>query len=144
MALMQLLAPPRWLYLPLPMVAYPFDMPSSSSSASGQPEATSTSKGKGKVTVTLPSALAQRSSTPLLTAWKTVKQCFSAKEKGKGKAKEPEPLTAMDKQIAHLLQWLHKARVLEDIGADVLKNPVMQLALSQVLNELDIVQNQKG
>ncbi|KAG5335209.1 hypothetical protein C0989_001860 [Termitomyces sp. Mn162] len=74
---------------------------------------------------------------------KTVKQCFSTKVKGKCKAKEPEPLTATDEQLAHLLQWLHKARVLEDISADILNNPVVQLALSQVLNELDVVQNQR-
>ncbi|KAG5336989.1 hypothetical protein C0989_011292 [Termitomyces sp. Mn162] len=82
-------------------------------------------------------------STPLLTARKTVKQHFSAKEKGKDKAKEPELSTAMDEQLAHLLQWLHKARVLEDVSAEILNNPVVQLALSQVLNELDVVQNQR-
>ncbi|KAG5338555.1 hypothetical protein C0989_007059 [Termitomyces sp. Mn162] len=107
-----------------------------------------------------------------------VEGCFSVKEKGKGKVKEPEPLTTADEQLAHLLQWLHKARVPEDIGADVLDNPVVQIvmrnvllalfnacflgffgdilsilgklvligisiALSQVLNELDVVQNQR-
>ncbi|KAG5352027.1 hypothetical protein C0989_004170 [Termitomyces sp. Mn162] len=41
-----------------------------------------------------------------------------------------------------LLQQLHKAGVPENVGADILKNPVVQLALVQVLNELDIVQNQ--
>ncbi|KAG5338968.1 hypothetical protein C0989_005467 [Termitomyces sp. Mn162] len=51
-----------------------------------------------------------------------VEQCFSAKEKGKDKAKEPKPSTAMDEQVAHLLQWLHEARVPEDVGADVLNN----------------------
>ncbi|KAG5733794.1 hypothetical protein E4T56_gene8177 [Termitomyces sp. T112] len=69
---------------------------------------------------------AQRSSTPLLTAWKTVEQHISAKEKGKGKAKEPEPLTAADEQLAHLLQWLHKAGVPEDVSADILNNSVVQ------------------
>ncbi|KNZ71492.1 hypothetical protein J132_09585 [Termitomyces sp. J132] len=73
-----------------------------------------------------------------------VEQCFSAKEKGKGKAKEPEPSTATDEQIAHLFQWLCKAIVLEDIGADVLNNPIEQLALSQVLNKLDIDALGKG
>ncbi|KNZ80343.1 hypothetical protein J132_06324 [Termitomyces sp. J132] len=67
-----------------------------------------------------------------------IKQCFPAKKKGKGKAKEPEPLTAMDEQIAHLLQWLHESRVPEDVGADILDNPVVQLALAQVLNELNV------
>ncbi|KAG5338732.1 hypothetical protein C0989_006396 [Termitomyces sp. Mn162] len=93
-----------------------------SSSALGHPAAASTNKGKGK---------------------KTVEQCFSAKEKGKGKAKEPKPSTAIDEQIAHLLQQLHEARVLEDVGADILDNPVVQLALSQVLSELDIICNQR-
>ncbi|KNZ74059.1 hypothetical protein J132_08318 [Termitomyces sp. J132] len=87
--------------------------------------------------------LVQGSSTPLLTAWKMVKQHFSAKKKGKSKAKELEPLTATDEQLTHLLQWLHEAGVLENIGADVLNNPVVQLALSQVLNELDVVPNQR-
>ncbi|KAG5353041.1 hypothetical protein C0989_010847 [Termitomyces sp. Mn162] len=68
-----------------------------------------------------------------------VEQYFSVKEKIKGKAKEPEPSTAMDEQLAHLLQQLHKARVPENIGADVFDNSVVQLALAQVLNELDIV-----
>ncbi|KNZ74178.1 hypothetical protein J132_07612 [Termitomyces sp. J132] len=122
MALMQLLVPPY---------------------VSGQPAAALTSKGKGKVTLTLLPALAQKSSTPLLTTWKTVKQCFSAKEKGKSKAKEAEPLTATDEQLAYLLQQLYKARVPKDIGADILNNPVVQLALSQVLNELNVVQNQR-
>ncbi|KAG5350373.1 hypothetical protein C0989_011313 [Termitomyces sp. Mn162] len=72
-----------------------------------------------------------------------VKQCFSAKKKSKGKAKEPKPSTATHEQITHLLQQLYKAGVPEDISADVLKNPVVQLALAQVLNELDIVQNQR-
>ncbi|KAG5735354.1 hypothetical protein E4T56_gene12823 [Termitomyces sp. T112] len=74
--------------------------------------------------------LAKRSnrggSTPLLTARKTVKQHFSAKEKGKDKAEEPELSTAMDEQLAHLLQWLHKAIVLEDVSAEILNNPVVQ------------------
>ncbi|KAG5732400.1 hypothetical protein E4T56_gene11337 [Termitomyces sp. T112] len=68
-----------------------------------------------------------------------VKQCFSAKEKGKGKAKEPEPLIAVDEQIAHLLQWLYEAGVPENIRADILNNSAVQLALAQVLNKLDIV-----
>ncbi|KAG5351550.1 hypothetical protein C0989_005991 [Termitomyces sp. Mn162] len=38
---------------------------------------------------------------------------------------------------------LYKARVLEDVGADILENSVVQLALAQVLNELDVVQNQR-
>ncbi|KNZ81368.1 hypothetical protein J132_01061 [Termitomyces sp. J132] len=119
---MQLLAPPWWLYLPLPTGMHLSDVPLSLSSALRQPAAASTSKEKGK---------------------KTVEQCFSAKEKGKGKVKEPEPLTAIDEQLAHLLQQLHKAGVPEDIGADILNNSVVQLALSQVLNELDVVQNQR-
>ncbi|KAG5352396.1 hypothetical protein C0989_002485 [Termitomyces sp. Mn162] len=86
---------------------------------------TPTSKGKGKATAMLLPTLAQGSSTLLLTAWKTVKQCFSVKEKGKGKVKEPEPSTAMHEQLAHLLQWLHKAGVPEDVGADILNNPVV-------------------
>ncbi|KAG5338033.1 hypothetical protein C0989_008365 [Termitomyces sp. Mn162] len=73
----------------------------------------------------------------------STKQCFSAKEKGKDKAKEPEPLTAVNEQPAHLLQWLHKARVPKDVGADILENPVVQLVPSQFLNELEIVQNQR-
>ncbi|KNZ75058.1 hypothetical protein J132_05138 [Termitomyces sp. J132] len=85
-----------------------------------------------------PAALAQGSSTLLLTAWKIVEQCFSAKEKGKSKAKEPKPSTATDEQIAHLLQQLHKAKVPKNIGADIFNNPIVQLALAQVLNELDV------
>ncbi|KAG5338614.1 hypothetical protein C0989_006813 [Termitomyces sp. Mn162] len=52
-----------------------------------------------------------------------VKQCFSAKEKGMGKVKEPEPLTAMSEQITHLLQQLHEAGVPEDVSANILNNP---------------------
>ncbi|KAG5351652.1 hypothetical protein C0989_005424 [Termitomyces sp. Mn162] len=92
--------------------------------------ATLTNKGKEKATAMSPPTLAQGSSTLLLTAWKIVKQCFSTMEKGKGKAKEPEPSIAADEQIAHLLQWLHEAGVLEDVRADVLNNPVVQLALA--------------
>ncbi|KAG5349742.1 hypothetical protein C0989_002092 [Termitomyces sp. Mn162] len=105
---------------------HPSDIPSSLLSALRQPIAASTSKEKGKVTATLPPAPAQGSSTP-------------AKKKGMNKAKEPEPLTAMSEQLAYLLQQLHKARVPEDISADILNNPVVQLALAQVLNELDVV-----
>ncbi|KAG5335749.1 hypothetical protein C0989_000472 [Termitomyces sp. Mn162] len=133
MALMHLLAPLQQLYLPLPI--WMLDMPSMLSSA--------LSKGKGRATATLLPTLAQESSTPPLTTWKTDEQHFSAKEKGRSKAKEPEPLTAIDKQIAHLLQWLHEARVPEDVGANILENPVVQLALAQVLSELDVVQNQR-
>ncbi|KAG5348986.1 hypothetical protein C0989_006692 [Termitomyces sp. Mn162] len=140
-ALMQPLAPQRQSYLPLPTVVHLSNASSSLSSVSGHPADTLTNKGKGKVTATLPSTLIQGSSTPLLTAWKMVEQCFSEKEKGKGKAKEPEPSTAADEQIAHLLQQLHEARVLEDIRADILNNSVVQLAPSQVLNKLDIVCN---
>ncbi|KAG5349454.1 hypothetical protein C0989_003849, partial [Termitomyces sp. Mn162] len=70
-------------------------------------------------------------------------QHFFAKEKGKGKAKEPKPSTAADEQIAHLLQQLHTARVPKDIGANLLNNPVVQSALSQVMNKLDIACNQR-
>ncbi|KAG5349921.1 hypothetical protein C0989_001256 [Termitomyces sp. Mn162] len=83
--------------------AHPSDMPSSLSSALGKPEATLTSKGKGKVTATSPSAPAQESITSSLTTWNVVKQDFSVQENGKGKVKEPKPLTAIDEQIAHLL-----------------------------------------
>ncbi|KAG5727754.1 hypothetical protein E4T56_gene20812 [Termitomyces sp. T112] len=61
-----------------------------------------------------------------------IEQCFSAKKKDKGKAKELEPLTAMDEQLTHLLQWLHKARVPEDIDADVLNNPVRDEACTDL------------
>ncbi|KAG5332542.1 hypothetical protein C0989_006973, partial [Termitomyces sp. Mn162] len=81
--------------------------------------------------------------TPSSTTWMIVKQCFSAKEKGKGKTKEPEPSTAVDEQIAHLLQQFHESRVPEDVGADIFNNLIVQLALAQVLNELDIVCNQR-
>ncbi|KNZ78011.1 hypothetical protein J132_02654 [Termitomyces sp. J132] len=70
-----------------------------------------------------------------------VKQHFSAKEKGKGKAKEPTPSMKADEQITHLLQQLHNAGVSEDIEADILKDLVVQLALSQVLNELEVIWN---
>ncbi|KAG5334840.1 hypothetical protein C0989_002806 [Termitomyces sp. Mn162] len=50
---------------------------------------------------------------------------------------------AADEQLTQLLQQLHRARVSENISADVLDNSVAQLALSQVLNELDVVQNQR-
>ncbi|KAG5335701.1 hypothetical protein C0989_000613 [Termitomyces sp. Mn162] len=117
--------------------------PFSSSSMLGHPVAALTNKRKGKATAMLHPTLAQGSSTPLLTTWKMVKQHFSAKEKGKGKAKEPKPSIATDEQIAHLLQQLHKAGVPEDVGADVLNNSIVQLALAQVLNKLDVVCNQR-
>ncbi|KAG5351815.1 hypothetical protein C0989_004807 [Termitomyces sp. Mn162] len=110
-ALIESLAPPWQLYLLLPTLAHNSNVPS---------------------------AQAQESSAPSLTTWKIVEQCFLAK-KGKGKAKEPEPSTTADEQIALLLQQLHKAEVPEDINANVLKNSMVQLALAQVLNELDIV-----
>ncbi|KAG5334149.1 hypothetical protein C0989_004290 [Termitomyces sp. Mn162] len=142
-ALMQLLAPPQQLYLLLPTRMHLSDVPSTSSSASEQPTVASTSKENSKATATLLPTLAQESYTPPLTTWKAVKQHFSAKEKGKGKAKEPEPLTAANEQIAHLLQQLHEAGVPEDVGADILDNPIFQLTLAQVLNELDVVQFQR-
>ncbi|KAG5352828.1 hypothetical protein C0989_000279 [Termitomyces sp. Mn162] len=136
---MQSLAPLQQSYLLLPTVVHSLNTPSSASSVSGHPAAALTSEGKEKMTAMLPPALAQGSSTPLLIAWKMVEQHFSTKEKGKGKAKGPEPSIAMDEQIAHLLQQLHEARVPENIRADVLNNPVMQLALAQVLNEFETV-----
>ncbi|KAG5341914.1 hypothetical protein C0989_007075 [Termitomyces sp. Mn162] len=139
---MELLAPPWQLYLPLLTVVHLLNASSSLSNVLGPPIATSASKGKRKATVLSPSILAQKGNTSSLTAWKTVKQHFSAKEKDKGKAKEPEPSTTADKQIPHLLWCLHDARVPEDIGSDVVKKSVMQLALSQILNKLDVVCNQ--
>ncbi|KAG5735102.1 hypothetical protein E4T56_gene20496 [Termitomyces sp. T112] len=127
MALMQLLAPPRQSYSLLPTVVL----------------ATLTNKGKGKMTAMLPSTPAQGSSTPSSTAWKMVKQCFCAKEKGKSKAKEPEPSTTIDEQIVHLLWWLYEAGVPVDIRADILDNHIVQLTISQVLNKFDIVCNQR-
>lgn len=47
-----------------------------------------------------------------------------------------------DKQLAHLLQQLHNAGVPEDIGIDILKSLMVQIALKQVLNELDLVKQQ--
>ncbi|KAG5341541.1 hypothetical protein C0989_009614 [Termitomyces sp. Mn162] len=87
-------------------------------------------KGKGKATVMLPSILAKESDSSLLTNWKMVKQHFSTKKKSKGKAKEPKLSTSVDEQSTQLLQQLHNARVPEDVGADILENPVVQLALS--------------
>ncbi|KAG5352819.1 hypothetical protein C0989_000270, partial [Termitomyces sp. Mn162] len=112
-ALMQSLAHPQQLYLPLPTGMHPLDALLSLSSALRQPMVASTSKEKGKATAMAPPIPAQGSSTPLLTTWKMVKQHFFAKEKGKGKAKEPEPLTTTDEQLTQLLQWLHEARVPE-------------------------------
>ncbi|KAG5351151.1 hypothetical protein C0989_007721 [Termitomyces sp. Mn162] len=74
---------------------------------------------------------------------KTVEQPFSAKEKVKGKAQKPKPSTSVDGQSTHLLQWLHDAEVPENVGADVLENPIMQLALAQVLNKLYVARNQR-
>ncbi|KAG5338616.1 hypothetical protein C0989_006815 [Termitomyces sp. Mn162] len=48
-----------------------------------------------------------------------------------------------DKQIFHLLQQLHNARVPEDVGADILEYPIVQLAVAQFLNELNLVRTQK-
>ncbi|KNZ74943.1 hypothetical protein J132_05844 [Termitomyces sp. J132] len=69
-----------------------------------------------------------------------VEQHFSTKEKGKGKAKGPEPSIAMDEQIAHLLQQLHEARVPENIRANVLNNPGLGLVrpLSLSLEEGEV------
>ena len=41
------------------------------------------------------------------------------------------------------LQCLHDADVLEDVGIDVLQDPIVQIAFTQVLNELDIVMTQQ-
>ena len=53
-------------------------------------------------------------------------------------------MTKSDKQMAHLLQCLHNAGVPEDIGLDVLQDPVVQIVFNQVLNELDIVTTQRN
>ncbi|KAG5352724.1 hypothetical protein C0989_000769 [Termitomyces sp. Mn162] len=113
-AQMKLLAPPCWSYLLLPTGTCLLDASSTLSSMLGQSIVASTSKGKGEATAMSPPTSAQEGSTPLSTAWKMVEQCFSTKKKGKSKAKEPEPSTAADEQIAHLLQWLHEGRVPED------------------------------
>ncbi|KAG5337513.1 hypothetical protein C0989_009438 [Termitomyces sp. Mn162] len=118
MALMQSLVPPQQTYLPLPTWTHSLDVPLSLSSAFGPPAAASTSKGKGKATLTSLPTLAQE-------------------------ANEPESSTAVNEQLAHLLQQLYEAEVPEDVSADVLDYPVVQLALSQVLNKLDVVQNQR-
>ena len=47
-----------------------------------------------------------------------------------------------NKQLAHLLQRLHDAGVPEDVGANVIYNPVVQIAFNQVLNELEIMKQQ--
>ncbi|KAG5336991.1 hypothetical protein C0989_011294, partial [Termitomyces sp. Mn162] len=103
MALMQSLAPPQQPYLPLLTVVHSSNAPSSALSTLECPMAASTSKGKGKATALSPPMLAQESSTSLSTAWKMVEQHFSAKEKGKSKAKETDPSTVTDGQLAHLL-----------------------------------------
>ncbi|KAG5349132.1 hypothetical protein C0989_005744 [Termitomyces sp. Mn162] len=72
-----------------------------------------------------------------------VEQHFSTKEKSKGKAREPEPSILVDEKLTHLLQQLYEAGVPEDVSPDILNNPVVQLALSQVLNKLDTVGNQR-
>ncbi|KAG6889318.1 hypothetical protein C0995_001974, partial [Termitomyces sp. Mi166 len=66
-----------------------------------------------------------------------------AKGKSKEKEQEQELSAAADKQLAILLQCLHDARVLQEVDAGVLKNPVMQLAFTQVLNELNTMCQQK-
>ena len=65
------------------------------------------------------------------------------KRKGKKKAQEPSPDVESNKQLAHLLQCLHDAGVLDDIGTDILQDPVVQIAFNQVLSELDIVTTQQ-
>ena len=47
-----------------------------------------------------------------------------------------------DEQLAHLLQHLHNTGVPEDIRINVLKDPVVQIAFNQVLNELEIMKKQ--
>ncbi|KAG5337515.1 hypothetical protein C0989_009425 [Termitomyces sp. Mn162] len=139
---MKSLAPPQQSYPPLPPSK---NASSSSSSRLECPVAAPTKdKGKGKATATSPSALAKESNFSLSTDWKTVKQHFSAKEKGKDKGKEPKASTSSDEQIAHLLQWLHDAGVPEEVGANVLENSVVQLTLFQVQNQLGTVRNQNN
>ena len=58
-----------------------------------------------------------------------------SKSKGKEKAREPSQSVESNEQLACLLQCLHNAGVLEDIGIDVLQDPVVQIAFNQVLNE---------
>ena len=48
-----------------------------------------------------------------------------------------------DEHIACLLQCLHNADVPEDVRTDVLQDPIVQIAFTQVLNELDIVTTQQ-
>ncbi|KAG6900128.1 hypothetical protein C0995_004210 [Termitomyces sp. Mi166 len=63
--------------------------------------------------------------------------CWSAKEKGKGKAKDPEPSAMADEEVTSLLQCFHNARVPEEIHDELLDSHLVQLAFIQLLNELD-------
>ena len=58
-----------------------------------------------------------------------------SKSKEKEKAREPSQSVESNEQLACLLQHLQNAGVLEDIGIDVLQDPVVQIAFNQVLNE---------
>ena len=64
------------------------------------------------------------------------------RSKGKERAREPSQSTKSNEQMACLLQCLHNAGVPEDVGLDVLQDPVVQIAFTQVLNKLDIVTTQ--
>ena len=72
-----------------------------------------------------------------------LKDALKIGTKGKEKVREPSQLMESNKQLAHLLQWLYNAGVLEDVRTDILQDPVVQIAFNQVLNKLDIVTTQR-
>ena len=59
--------------------------------------------------------------------------------KEKEKVGEPSHLIRSNKQLACLLQHLYDVGVLKDVGTDILQDPIVQIAFTQVLNKLDIV-----
>ncbi|KAG5335693.1 hypothetical protein C0989_000706 [Termitomyces sp. Mn162] len=125
------------------MEAVKLPAPASSNVPGHVTNTSSAVKEKEKATELPPKPVKGDEFSLLLTKWRMVKHHLSAKKKGMGKVKELEPSTLANEQLTQLLEQLHNARVLEDIGVDVLENPVVQLALTQVLNQFDTVRSQR-
>ncbi|KAG6914729.1 hypothetical protein DXG01_015740 [Tephrocybe rancida] len=63
-------------------------------------------------------------------------------DKGKGKAKENGTSSSEDEQVAVLLQCMYNAGVPEHVTAAVLSEPLVQLAVAHLLDELELAHHQ--
>ncbi|KAG6916165.1 hypothetical protein DXG01_008179 [Tephrocybe rancida] len=64
-------------------------------------------------------------------------------DKGKGKAKEVVTSSSEDEQVAVLLQCMYNVGVPEHVTAAVLSEPLVQLAVAHLLDELELAHHQR-